>query len=47
MYFVSESAVYELFKYCQQYSEQIIENLEGDGLKSLAANFEKLLDDFQ
>ncbi|XP_065900650.1 plexin-A2-like isoform X2 [Dysidea avara] len=47
MYFVSESAVYELFKYSQQYSQQIIENLEGDGLRSLAANFEKLLDDFQ
>ena len=39
--------MYELFKYSQQYSQQIIENLEGDGLRSLAANFEKLLDDFQ
>ena len=47
MYFVSESAVFELFKYCQQYSQQIVENLEGDGLRSLASNFEKLIEDFQ
>ena len=46
-YFVAESAMYELFKYCKQYSEQLIENLEGDGLKSLATNFEKLLEEFQ
>ena len=44
---MAESALYELFRYCKQYSEQLIENLEGDGLKSLATNFEKLLDEFQ
>ena len=44
---MAESALYELFKYCKKYSEQMIENLEGDGLKSLATNFEKLVDEFQ
>ena len=44
---MAESAMYELFIYCKKYSEQLIENLEGDGLKSLATNFEKLLEEFQ
>ena len=39
---MAESVVYELFVY-----EQLIENLERDGLKSLATNFEKLLEEFQ
>ena len=42
MYFVSESALYELFKYSSKFSLDLIEALEEEGLTNLAQNFEQL-----
>ena len=42
MYFVSESALYELFKYSSKFSLDLIEALEEEGLTNLAQNFGQL-----
>ena len=39
LYFVTESALYELFKYASRYGEEISEALNEEGLSVLASSF--------
>ena len=40
LYFVQESALHELFKFAAQYSEEIIDGLNEEGLSIMATNFQ-------
>lgn len=42
LYFVTESALYELFKFAGEYSEDIIDALNEEGLTITAAQFDKV-----
>ena len=43
LYFVTESALYELFKYASEYSEEIIDALNEEGLTIPAAGFDQII----
>ena len=47
LYFVTESAVFELFKFAAHYSEELMEALNEDGLITLAAKFGELTQSFK
>ena len=47
MYFVSESALFELFRYANMYSEALLEALDEEGLTSMAHDFETIKDSLQ
>jgi predicted choloylglycine hydrolase len=42
LYFVQESALHELFKFAAQYSEEITDGLNEEGLSIMATNFQQL-----
>ena len=47
MYFVSESALFELFRYAAVYSDALLEALDEEGLTSMAHSFETIKDSLQ
>ena len=44
MYFVSESALFELFRYASTYSDALLEALDEEGLTTMAHSFESIKD---
>lgn len=42
LYFVTESALYELYKFASEYSEDIIDSLNEEGLTISAACFDQI-----
>ena len=47
MYFVSESALFELFRYAALYSDALLEALDEEGLTTMAHSFESIKDSLQ
>lgn len=47
MYFVSESALFELYRYANMYSDALLEALDEEGLTSMAHSFETIKDSLQ